>query len=261
MYLVTVLVGEGNVLSSTLSVVVVGLKLLAEVLNCKVVVVYNGGVIAALRVHNGGERLDHSVLGKADALVVVVNYLDALEKSLNSVCCKCNEVLVELLLLVLVTGLSTVLIKTNDLGRVDGRAAVVCGIEINVEVEEYVLHGKRAAVGELEIVLKNESVDGFLRGAVLVVYGLCLVVKNYARLVLTVCYLTVLIGAEHADLGHTNNGSVRSARGIEGIEYAVQLGGREDKSCCFVVNYGSFVATARDKSADVTDKDNEGKRK
>ena len=251
-----VLIGVDNVLCAATGVVVVLLKLFLELSLHKVEIVNESAVALVIKnvlVHLCGKSVKELVLGKSLTLIVFLdNLIKSIVKTSNTVACKSLESFLEVLLLALVGGLSTVLLKTNDLSRVDGRATVVCGIKIYVKVEKNVLHSEGATVTELNIILKYEAVTGIcylgicvdlVKNSTVSKNILRLIVKYDTSLILTVRYSTVLIGRKHTELSHTNNGAVSSGRGIEGVKYAVKLRGSKNERKLLIVDDGLFSTT------------------
>ena len=124
--------------------------------------------------------------------------------------------------------LGAVVLKTYDIGRVHSGRTGIYGIEVNVEVEENVLHGHGVTVGVNDVVLENEGVGGLV-GSGVVVYD---VVENYNRVILTVSNGNVtvnVVGAEHTNLGHSNDVSVCAGGGEEGVEKTVKVFGHDNE--------------------------------
>ena len=74
--------------------------------------------------------------------------------------------------------LGSVILQTYNIGRVDSRASVICGIKILIKIEENVSHSKRSSVREFKTVLDNEIVSGISGVATGVGQGLSTLATN-----------------------------------------------------------------------------------
>ena len=123
--------------------------------------------------------------------------------------------------------LGAVLAEAHNIGGVHGVGAGVDRIQIHIHVEQHVLHGQRMAIGIEDTVLQHEGVGS----GVAVFHDL--IVLDHHGFVIAVgdLYFTVyILGRQHADLGHTDNGAIGGRGGEEGIEQAIQLIGHDNES-------------------------------
>jgi NAD(P)-dependent dehydrogenase (short-subunit alcohol dehydrogenase family) len=87
-----------------------------------------------------------------------------------------------------------------SVARETGAFAICADISMPDEARRAVAEAKEK-LGHIDVLINNAAVSKNV---------LSLVIKNYASLVITVCYFTVLIGGKHTDLRHTNDRSVGS---------------------------------------------------
>ena len=127
--------------------------------------------------------------------------------------------------LVVFTG--TVFVKTDYIRRINRRTARICGVEEEIEVEEYVFYSKIYAVREFYAFLNKEVVTGVLRQSLF--FGLFaarvdiryIEVLGYAGVIIAILIIGTF-GGKHAYLGHADYFAVvRRGRKIR-VENAVR---------------------------------------
>ena len=195
-------------------------------------VVGDGSLIAGAQlivvILNDFLHISDADIGNAGLLLFCLEQVDQLQQTVLS---SLGSGRIDSLVAAAGTGqslLGSVLSQTDDVGGVHGIGTGVNGVQIHIVVEQNVLHGQGVAVRELDAVLQNEVV-GY--GAVIV--GDDCVVLSCNGLVLAISDgdLAVFVaGADHADLGHSNDGAVICGGGIEGVEQAIQILGHNNES-------------------------------
>ena len=239
---------------------IVGLQFLTEQLQSMLVVIQqiligncacivgDGGLVAgADGVSNN--RCLHGIVGNffgSGSLHLGVEQVHQLiAAGLGTTCCgRCDQV-------VGIIGcgadsLGAVLVQAQNVGGVQGVGAGVNGIQIDVVVKQDVFHGQGMTIGELDAVLQNEGVGGGVVGifddvVILDDHGFILAVGNFH-------FAVHIVSAQHADLGHADDGSVRCGGVEERIKQAVQLLGHDNESI-----HGASAAAAGEGSAHADD--------
>ena len=207
--------GESPVLVGILvGVVPVGLQLLAELDGDGLVVFFKVGLL-----FRGPDIV--GLVGRRNG---AVDELCVLNKVKSALFCLIVELILErahgVVTDVGAGALHTVLLEAHYFGGVNGRAARICGVEVNVEVEKYVLYGKRRAVRELDAVFDNE----FVNGVAAVGTGGDAVVLDHDGLVVAANDVALFIGGKHAYLRHSHDGGVVSGSCEKRVENAVGRG-------------------------------------
>ena len=163
--------------------------------------------------------------GLTHLLVEVDQLVDAV---LGSVACLPGDLIVGIAV-PRADGLGAVILQTQNVGGVHGRGAGIDGIQVHVQVEQNVVDGEGLAIREGDAVLDDEGVDGVVGGTVVD----HVVVLDHHGVLVAAGHddLTVhVVGAQHTDLGHGDDGTVGGGGGEEGVEEAVQLLGHDDQS-------------------------------
>ena len=116
--------------------------------------------------------------------------------------------------------LSAVLSQSGNISRIQCVGAGVNRIQIDIVIEQYIFHGKRLTIRELDTILKNEGISG----GIAVFYDVVILDNNC--FVIAVCnfdFTIDILGCQHADLSHGHDRAIRCRSGKERIEQTIQL--------------------------------------
>ena len=139
-----------------------------------------------------------------------------------------------------VRSLKTIVLQSDDIRRIDCRRAGVCRVEINVQIEEYVLDRQRLAVREFDVVLNQKFVSRILLSVLFAFRDG--VVLCHRRLALAADDVALLVRIQHTDLRMSDDcGVIRRGR-EERVEHAVRgLNAHGKRSCLRIVLAGRFA--------------------